>query len=103
MVVGYLMFGFWEANLTAVLTEPSTSVPFDGVESLMQTPNYKIFLTPHSAQISSFKYSNIPLWQKAWTERIEPHLDFYEDYINSKQGFLLHFALISILYYIIVV
>ena len=87
MVVGYLMFAFWDSGLTAVLTEPSTTLPFTGVESLMLTSDYKIFLTPHSAQISSFKYSNIPLWQKAWSERIEPHLDFYEDYINSKHGF----------------
>ena len=52
----------------------------------MMKTDYKIVMAPSSAQEGSFKFSDVPLWQKAWTERIEPNYDFYATYATTENG-----------------
>ena len=69
--------------LISSLAERTIMLPFTGVESLMLTSDYKIAVGPSSAQEGTFKFSRVPLWQKAWSERIEPSYDFYVEYTNN--------------------
>ena len=59
-------------------------LPFDGIESLMLFSDTKIVLLPDSAQVDTFKYSKDPVWQRAYHERIEPHLDLYREVLKKS-------------------
>ena len=87
MFLGFLTFRHWKATLVSTLLAKKVVLPFDDIESLMLTSDYKIVVPPYAAQMDAFKYSRIPSWQKAWNERIEPNLDFYDDYMQSKSNF----------------
>ena len=49
----------------------------------MLTSDYKIFMEPGTAQMDSFQYSDIPLWKKAWVERIEPNVEYYSKFLGE--------------------
>ena len=49
----------------------------------MINSDYEIAVFPDSYYADAFKYSKNPLWQKAWKERIEPNLDFYDKYLQG--------------------
>ena len=50
----------------------------------MLASDYKIFVAPGTVHEDIFKTAKTPLWQKAWTERIEPHIGFYKEYMDSN-------------------
>ena len=75
--------------LISYLAERTIILPFDDIDSLMAKSNFKMSITPNTAQEGTFKNSKIPLYQKAWAERIEPYLDLYAKYPYSKQSQLL--------------
>ena len=81
-----MIYLLWEATLISSLAERNIILPFTGLESLMLKSDYKIVVPPGSAQEGSFKFSDVPLWQKAWTERIEPNYDFYDTYATTENG-----------------
>ena len=81
-----MLYLLWEAGLISSLAERTIILPFTGLESLMVKSNYKIIVGPGSAQEGSFKFSGSSLWKKAWTDRIEPHYDFYAEYSSTKNG-----------------
>ena len=83
MAVGFFLFSLWKAKLISYLAKRSVVLPFDGVESLMLSSNYKILVAPGTVAEDTFKTTDIPLWQKAWTERILPNIEFYTDYLES--------------------
>ena len=70
----------WEAMLISYLARRVINVPFDGISTLVTTTDFKITLMPGTSIEDSFKTSTDPLWQKAWTDRIEPFLDEYKPY-----------------------
>ena len=82
VLLGFILFSLWKAKLISYLARRNIALPFDGVESLMLSTDYKILLEPHTAQMDSFQLSDIPLWKQAWTERIKPNLDFYDEFIS---------------------
>ena len=75
--------------LISYLAERTIILPFDDIDSLMAKSNFKMSITPNTAQEGTFKYSKIPLYQKAWAERMEPYLDLYGKYPYSKQSQLI--------------
>ena len=60
-----------------------TNLPFDGIETLMLNSNYKIGIIPGTSSEDFFRYSNDPVMQKAWKERIEPYMDFYKEFFEG--------------------
>ena len=78
------MFRHWKAALGASLLVRRINLPFDGLESLLKNSDYKVAVMPDSIFEDEIKFSNIPMWQEAWTERVEPHLDFYMEYYEGN-------------------
>ena len=60
----------------------------DGLESLLANSDYKVAVMPDSVFEDEIKFSNIPMWQKAWTERVEPNIDFYKEYYEGNVSFI---------------
>ena len=83
---GFMLYLLWEATLISSLAERNIILPFTGLESLMLKTDYKIVVAPSTAQVGSFKFSGVPLWQKAWSERIEPYYNFYAEYSSTVNG-----------------
>jgi hypothetical protein len=50
---------------------------------LLDNTNFKIVLTPGSSFSDAFKFSSDPLWQRAWTERIEPHFGTFDTELSN--------------------
>ena len=84
MSVAFTIYICWEAKWISYLNARIIDSPIDGIDSLMETSNYKIALMPDSPEMEAFKFSKTSQWKKAWTERIEPNLKFYSDYTQSK-------------------
>lgn len=87
--VAFSIYLTWEAKWISYLNARIIDSPIDGIDSLMETSNYKIALMPDSSEMEAFKFSKTSQWKKAWTERIEPNLGFYSEYTQSKEFYLL--------------
>ena len=70
--------------MDATLLVQKTTLPFDGVETLLLNSNYKISVYPGTFQEDFFRHSNDPVIKKAWTERIEPYMDFYKEHFAGS-------------------
>ena len=81
---GLLVYKVWEATLDASLLVRKVNLPFDGLETLLLNSDYRIATFPDSAYTDSFKFSKVPERKKAWSERIEPYMEFYEEYFEGK-------------------
>ena len=84
--VFYLM---WEAMLISYLSARTITLPFNDIEELMLKSDFKIFLRPFSAQMDSLRYSSVPILQRAYTERIEPHLQLFDDFYRNTGDYSL--------------
>ena len=93
MIAGFLLFNLWKTKMISYLAKRSIMEPFDGIESLVMSSDFNIFVVPHSAQMDSFQFSKIPAWQKAWKERMEPHIESYDKYLNGRKINVKRFAL----------
>ena len=82
---GLSVYKFWEATLDASLLVRKVNLPFDGLETLLLNSDYRVATFPDSAYTDGFKYSKVPERKKAWTERIEPNMDFYEEYYEGSK------------------
>ena len=69
--------------LISYLSKRTITLPFKDIEELMLKTDLKIGVRPSSAQMDSFRYSSIPILKKAYTDRIEPHLQFFEDFYKN--------------------
>ena len=76
--------------LISYLSKRTITLPFKDVEELMLKTDYKIFLKPYSSQMDSLRYSSVPILKRAFTERVEPNLPFYVDFLKSA-GKYFHF------------
>ena len=83
MLFSTIIYWNWEAMLISYLSTRVIALPFHGVESLFDKSDYQIALWPGTALENTFKLSIEPVFQKAWTERIEPYLDFYQKYAGT--------------------
>ena len=77
MVASLLLYWHWEAMLISYLATRKILLPFNNVEELVKTSNYKIAINHGTTQEDVFKYSSDEWWQKAWNKRIEPYLQNY--------------------------
>ena len=79
--------------LISYLSARTITLPFKDIEQLMLKTDFKIFLKPYSFQMDSLRYSSVPILQRAFTERVEPNLQFYVDFLDFA-GKYLHFLLV---------
>ena len=80
ILFGLLLNASWNANLISYLSTQKTSLPFHSLDGLLDSTSYKIVIISGSAQEDYFKLSVDPVKQKAWTERIEPYLNYFGQY-----------------------
>ena len=62
------------------------TLPFTGIETLLTQSDFKIAVRPGTSNVDAFKFSTNPVWQAAWTNRIQPYLKDYTEYFDSKDG-----------------
>ena len=72
---GMMMWWHWEAMLISYLAEKRISLPFIDLSDLMANTQFRIILLTGSIHEDHFKKSRDPLWQAAWTDRVQPHLE----------------------------
>ena len=77
ILAGVLLYMHWEAQLISKLTSRKISLPFSNLAELMEKTDRNIILYPGSFASDMFKFSDDPIWQKAWEERINPYLKMY--------------------------
>ena len=81
--------------LISYLSARTITLPFKDIEELMLKTDLKIVVRPSSAQMDSFRYSSVPILQRAYTERIEPHLQFFEDFYRNAGDYFPFFNVIN--------
>ena len=85
---GTMIFWHWEAMLISYLATKTISLPFKDITDLVENTQFQIILRPGSAVADAFKTSSDPIWQAAWTDRIQPHLEehvgFTDQYAADK-------------------
>ena len=78
---GTMMFWHWEAMLISYLATRVVTLPFQDLADLVANTDFRIILIPGTSQENAFSESLDPIWQKAWKERVEPHL---EEHVGMK-------------------
>ena len=63
MAASVLLFWHWEAMLISYLAIRKIILPFNNVEELFTTSDFKITLMKGTSAEQKFKYSNNPIWQ----------------------------------------
>ena len=80
LVACALLYYHWEAMLVSYLSSRKTVLPFSSVEDMYINTDIRLALIPSTTYEDNFKYSNKPIWQKIYKERIEPNLKEYAAY-----------------------
>ena len=81
-----IIYFSWEGMLLSALAVDSLEYPFYDYKSLLKDTNYIIAVYPGGFTEDAFKYSSDPIFKEAWTERIEPYLEEYKNYIPPKSN-----------------
>ena len=94
MIFGAVLYLHWEAMLISYLATRVITLPFNGIETLLAQSDFKIALNPGTSYEDSFKISTDPVWQAAWTGRIQPYLEEYIPMFgeNNTLNFYMTFA-----------
>ena len=74
---GTMIFWHWEAMLISFLATRVISLPFQDIPDLIANTQFRIILRPGTSFEDAFKTSPDPIWQAAWIDRIQPHLEEY--------------------------
>ena len=61
-------------------------MPFTNIRGLVENSDFKIALIKGTAFEDAFKLSTDPIWQKAYSERIEPYFDQYEPFFEQRMN-----------------
>jgi hypothetical protein len=77
---GLLIYYHWAAMLISYLSTRVITLPFGSILQLVSKTDFRIALLPGTSFMDAFKFSTDPVWQGAFTSRIEPYLDEYEEY-----------------------
>ena len=80
---GTMIFWHWEAMLISFLATRVISLPFKAILDLVANTQFQIILRPGTSFEDAFKTSPDPIWQAAWIDRIQPHLEELEDLQNN--------------------
>jgi len=77
---GNMFFWHWEAMLISYLATRTISLPFKDITDLMINTQYRIILAPGTSYVDDFRTSTDPIWQAAWTDRVQPYLEEFVGY-----------------------
>ena len=80
--------------LISYLSARTITLPFKDIEEWMLKTDSKMFVEPYSAPMDFFRYSSVPIFQRVYTERIEPNLPFYVDFQGTPGDYLI-FSILS--------
>ena len=80
---GTMIFWHWEAMLISYLATRVISLPFKDITDLVDNTQFRIIFLPGSTAEDAFKTSPDPIWQAAWTDRIQPHLEEYVGFTDQ--------------------
>ena len=83
MLAGIVIYYYWEAMLISYLSTRFISLPFTDIRGLVENSDFKIALIEGTSMEAAFKLSTDPIWQKAYSERIEPFFDQYAPYYEN--------------------
>ena len=86
MMTGFAIYLLWQAMLISYLSLRTIRLPFTDLTTLLSTSDYKIGLMVGSSHENTFRYTDDPLFKRAWTERIEPYLEQYKNYKSGGDG-----------------
>ena len=86
MFAGIVIYYYWEAMLISYLSTRFISLPFTNIRGLVENSDFKIALIKGTAFEDAFKLSTDPIWQKAYSERIEPYLDQYAPFYEQRMN-----------------
>jgi hypothetical protein len=67
----------WVAMLISYLSTRVIMLPFHSIAEMVNTNDYRLFVSPGTSVFDAFKLSTDPDWKKAWNEKIEPYLEEY--------------------------
>ena len=81
--LGTMIFWHWEAELISYLAIRVIPLPFKDITDLMDNTQFRIIFLPGSTAEDAFKTSPDPIWQAAWTDRIQPHLEEYVGFTDQ--------------------
>ena len=76
--------------LVSYLAVRKTVLPFNSLSEMYERTNFRLALIPSTSYEDNFKYSNDPLFNKIYKERIEPHLEEYQEYEHHLSD-MIHF------------
>ena len=80
---GTMIFWHWEAMLISYLATRVISLPFKDIPDLVINTQFRIILLPNSSYEDDFKTSTDPIWQAAWTDRVQPHLEEHVGFTDA--------------------
>jgi hypothetical protein len=86
---GTMIFWHWEAMLISFLATRVISLPFKDIPDLVTNTQFRIILVPGSSFQDDFETSPDPIWQVAWTERVQPHLEEHDGFLSQDFADLL--------------
>ena len=86
---GTMIFWHWEAMLISFLATRVISLPFKDIPDLMTNTQFRIILVPGSSFQDDFETSPDPIWQAAWTDRVQPHLEEHDGFLSQDFAGLL--------------
>ena len=87
-----LIFYYWQSMIVSFLFSRKIVMPFTDLDDMyFNAPNFRLALFPNSIQEDIFKYSNLPVWQSIYKERVQPYLEEYIDYLTVNPSDLIHF------------
>ena len=72
---GTMFFWHWEAMLISYLATRVISLPFKDIPDLVLNTPFRIIVQPGGIQEDDFKTSRDPIWQAAWTDRVQPYIE----------------------------
>ena len=78
---GTMIFWHWEAMLISYLATRVISLPFKDIPDLVANTQFRIILRPGTSMEDAFKTSRDPIWQSAWTDRVQPYLEEHDDFV----------------------
>ena len=75
-----LIYYHWESMLVSYMSARKIVMPFKNLEEMLLNTDFRLATLPKTTLQDNFKYSKDPIWQGIWKDRLEPHLQEYEDY-----------------------
>jgi hypothetical protein len=82
LVSGIAIYYYWAADLYTYLALRKPREPLSGLEELAENSEYKLLVANGTVHVDRFRYSNNPVQQKIWEEKIEPYINELPSFAN---------------------